>query len=51
LVSALSCAKTAEQIKTPFGMWTQVGPWNHVLDPPSGGTVFLGGEGAFPSPL
>jgi len=40
----MSCAKTAEPIEMPFGMWTRVGPrnqfgmWtrvgprNHVLD-------------------
>jgi len=27
-----SPAKTAEPIEMPFGMWTQVGPRNHVLD-------------------
>jgi len=25
-------AKMAEPIKMPFGLWTQVGPGNHVLD-------------------
>jgi len=25
-------AKTAEPIEMPFGMWTRVGPGNHVLD-------------------
>jgi len=25
-LSAISCAKTAEPIEMPFGMWTQVGP-------------------------
>jgi len=28
----VSCAKTAEQIKMSFRMWTRVGPRNHVLD-------------------
>jgi len=28
----LSPAKTAELIKIPFGLWTRVGPRNHVLD-------------------
>ena len=28
--SALSCAKMAELIEMPFGIWTQVGPRNHV---------------------
>jgi len=27
----MSPAKTAEPIETPFGLWTQVGPRNHVL--------------------
>ena len=26
------CAKMAEQIKMPFGVWTHVGPRKHVLD-------------------
>jgi len=26
------CAKMAELIEMPFGMWTWVGPWKHVLD-------------------
>ena len=26
------CAKTAEPIKMPFGLWTSVGPRKHVLD-------------------
>ena len=30
--SAVSCAKTAETIKMPFGIWTRVGQRNHVLD-------------------
>ena len=25
----MSCAKTAEPIEMPFGMWTQMGPWKH----------------------
>ena len=25
-------AKTAEPIEMPFGLWTRVGPRNHVLD-------------------
>jgi len=25
------CAKTAEPIKMPFGLWAQMGPRNHVL--------------------
>jgi len=27
----VSCAKTAEPIKIPFGFWTHVGPRNGVL--------------------
>ena len=30
--SAVICPKTAEPIEIPFGIWTQVGPTNHVLD-------------------
>jgi len=26
------CAKTAQPIKLPFGLWTRMGPRNHVLD-------------------
>jgi len=29
--SAVSCAKTAEPIKMPFGIWTRVDPRKHVL--------------------
>jgi len=29
--SASSCAKMAEPIKMPFGLWTRVGPRKHVL--------------------
>ena len=28
----MSCAKMAEPIEMLFGMWTLVGPGNHVLD-------------------
>jgi len=28
----VNCAKTAEPIKMPFGLWTRVGPRKHVLD-------------------
>ena len=31
-LSALSCAKTAEPIDVPFGMWTRMGARKHVLD-------------------
>ena len=30
--SAVSCAKIAESIEIPFGMWTRVGPRKHILD-------------------
>jgi len=28
----VSCAKTAESIEMPFGLWARMGPRNHVLD-------------------
>ena len=31
-VTLVSPAKTAELIKMPFGLWTQMGPKNRVLD-------------------
>jgi len=31
-VTIASPAKTAEPIEMPSGLWTQVGPGNHVLD-------------------
>ena len=31
-VTIVSPAKTAEPIEMPFGLWTRVGPRNHVLD-------------------
>ena len=31
-LSAVSCAKTAEPIEMPFGLWTLVGSRNHVSD-------------------
>jgi len=30
--SAVICAKTAEPIQMPFGLWTRMGPSKHVLD-------------------
>jgi len=30
--SAVSCAKIAEPIEMPFGLWARIGPRNHVLD-------------------
>jgi len=32
LVTTVSPTETAEQIEVPFGVWTRVGPWNHLLD-------------------
>ena len=29
---AIICAKTAEPIQMPFGLWARMGPRNHVLD-------------------
>jgi len=29
--SAVICAKTAEPIEMLFGLWTQMGPSNHVV--------------------
>jgi len=31
-VSAVICAKTAEPIEMPFGLWARIGPRNYVLD-------------------
>jgi len=31
-LSAVSCAETAEAIDLLFGLWTRMGPRNHVLD-------------------
>jgi len=44
-ITLVSSAKTAEPIKMSLGMWTQVGPSNHVLDggpDPSGEEAILG---------
>jgi len=30
--STVICAKTAEPIEMPFGLWVRMGPGNHVLD-------------------
>ena len=30
--TTVNTAKTAEPIKVPFGMWTRLGPNNHVFD-------------------
>ena len=47
--TAVICAKTAEPIEMPFGLWTWMGPRNRVLhggpDPPWEGTI-LGEKGA-----
>jgi len=46
LVTSVSPAKTAKLIEMPFGLWTWVGPRNHVLggsqDPPRGRGNFGG---------
>jgi len=47
-VTIVSPAKTAELIKMPFGLWTRVGPRNHVLDGVQishGKWLFRGGKG------
>jgi len=28
----VTCAKTAEPIEMPFGLWARMGPGNHMLD-------------------
>ena len=38
LVKTISCAKTAEPIEMPFGIWTRVGQRNYAL---GGGSVFF----------
>ena len=45
LDTTASCANTAEPIQMPFGMWTRLGPMNHVLggDPDQGGYIFYAG--------
>jgi len=40
-ITIVSHAKTAEAIVMPFGMWTRVGPINHILD---GNTLAPPGE-------
>jgi len=44
--TVVSCAKTAEPIEMPFGLWARVGSKNHVLDgvqiPLCKGTIFRG---------
>jgi len=42
--SVVICAKTAEAIELPFGLWARVGPVNHVLD---GGADLPMGKGNF----
>jgi len=43
----MNCVKTAEPIEMPFGLWTRVGPRNHVLDhgsiTPGEGAISWGG--------
>ena len=48
-VMIVSPAKTAEPIEMPFGLWTWVGPGNHVLDgrpDPTRKGAILRGKGA-----
>jgi len=43
--SAVNCAKTAEPIKMPFGLWALMGPRNCIrwgLDPPWEGAILRG---------
>jgi len=44
--TAVVCAKTAEPIEMPFGLWARMGPRDHVLDggpdPPMGRGNFRG---------
>ena len=46
-VTIINPAKTTELMETWFGLWTQVGPRNHVLDgvqiPPAKGNFDGGG--------
>ena len=47
-MTTMKCAKMAEPINVPFGMWTRVGPTSHAL---GGGPDFSRGRsswGAFP---
>ena len=50
LVITTSCAKTAELIEMPFGLWTRVSSRNHVLGPDPPEQEAIGG-GATPGPL
>jgi len=38
--SDVSCAKTAEPVKMPFGVWNRMGPKKHVLDGGHIGTIW-----------
>jgi len=42
-VTEVSPAKTVQPIEMPFGLWTRVGPGNHVLE----GVQIAESEGAF----
>jgi len=44
LITNVSCAKTAEPIEIPFGIWTRVGPGIRVL---TGGFGSTTGNGTF----
>ena len=41
LGTTMSCVKMVETVQMPFGVWTRVGPTNHVL----GGGLYLPGAG------
>jgi len=44
LITIASCAKMAEQVEKPFGIWTQMDQRNHVL---GGGLDSATGRGNF----
>ena len=50
-VTLVSYAKTAEPIEMPFGLRTQVGPRNHVLDGDPGSPIGSGNFEGKKSPL
>jgi len=53
LIATVCCAKTAEPVEVPFGVWTRGGPRNHVLDgsPDSSGRMGSFGGGREISPV
>ena len=53
IVRSAKTADGAEPTEMPFGLWTRVGPRNHVLDErprPHMKRQFRGGKGSDPSP-